>query len=234
MVSSFVVAVGFFIARKHGRRDRRRTCRCSSRVAVTTVVWVAVTLADAADRCATLDRVLPARPPRRPAGRPSPAAAWSASPDSLPQALLGWVLGCAFVYARLFGTGSLLYGNMPAVRDVARRVRGRAAPGWRACSAAAGLPRRDDRRLRRRTTQARDPRARARHAHAAGGAAARSSTRSRRPRPTRAMKAMIPIGRPFLDYVLSALADAGLRGCAWSSARSTTCVRRYYARRRCR
>ena len=37
----------------------------------------------------------------------------SASTDSLPQALLGWVLGCAFVYAALFGTGSLLYGNMP-------------------------------------------------------------------------------------------------------------------------
>jgi hypothetical protein len=29
------------------------------------------------------------------------------------QALLGWVLGCAFVYSGLFGTGSLLYGRMP-------------------------------------------------------------------------------------------------------------------------
>ncbi|HEY9227923.1 MAG TPA: hypothetical protein VIP11_14800, partial [Gemmatimonadaceae bacterium] len=36
-----------------------------------------------------------------------------ASPDSLPLAMLGWILGCAFVYAALFGTGSLLYGNMP-------------------------------------------------------------------------------------------------------------------------
>ena len=26
-------------------------------------------------------------------------------------ALLGWVLGCAFVYAALFGTGSFLFGN---------------------------------------------------------------------------------------------------------------------------
>ena len=33
--------------------------------------------------------------------------------DSLPQSLLGWVLGCAFVYSGLFGTGSLLYGRMP-------------------------------------------------------------------------------------------------------------------------
>jgi hypothetical protein len=35
------------------------------------------------------------------------------SPDSLPQALLGWMLGCAFVYSALFGTGSFLYGRMP-------------------------------------------------------------------------------------------------------------------------
>jgi hypothetical protein len=33
------------------------------------------------------------------------------SPDSLPQALLGWVLGCVLVYAALFGTGSVLYGR---------------------------------------------------------------------------------------------------------------------------
>jgi len=33
------------------------------------------------------------------------------SPDSLPQALLGWVLGVAFVYSALFGTGSFLYGR---------------------------------------------------------------------------------------------------------------------------
>jgi len=33
------------------------------------------------------------------------------SPDSLPQNLLGWILGCVFVYAALFGTGSVLYGR---------------------------------------------------------------------------------------------------------------------------
>jgi hypothetical protein len=33
--------------------------------------------------------------------------------DSPAQAILGWVLGCLFVYAALFGTGSLLYGRMP-------------------------------------------------------------------------------------------------------------------------
>jgi SSS family solute:Na+ symporter len=34
------------------------------------------------------------------------------SPDSVPQMLLGWTLGCAFVYAALFGAGSFLYGRM--------------------------------------------------------------------------------------------------------------------------
>ena len=36
------------------------------------------------------------------------------SPDSLSQCLVGWVLGCLFVYAALFGAGSLLYGRTAA------------------------------------------------------------------------------------------------------------------------
>ena len=35
------------------------------------------------------------------------------SPDSVPQMLLGWVLGCLFVYSALFGAGSYLYGRTP-------------------------------------------------------------------------------------------------------------------------
>lgn len=35
----------------------------------------------------------------------------TSSPDSLPQNLLGWMLGCLFVYSALFGTGSFLYGK---------------------------------------------------------------------------------------------------------------------------
>ena len=34
------------------------------------------------------------------------------TPDSLPLALLGWVLGCVFVYSGLFGAGSFIYGRM--------------------------------------------------------------------------------------------------------------------------
>jgi hypothetical protein len=42
------------------------------------------------------------------------AAGVPASPDSLPQALLGWVLGCALVYSALFGAGNFIYGNVTA------------------------------------------------------------------------------------------------------------------------
>jgi glucose-1-phosphate thymidylyltransferase len=43
------------------------------------------------------------------------------------------------------------------------------------------------------------------------------------------MKAMIPIGRPFLDFVLSALADAGLREICLVVGPEHTAIRDYYA-----
>ena len=43
---------------------------------------------------------------------PIPAKAQvGASPDSIASQLLGWVLGCVFIYATLFGTGSALYSH---------------------------------------------------------------------------------------------------------------------------
>ena len=54
-------------------------------------------------------------------GRPGRAGAASAaagglppSPDSLPLALLGWVLGLASVYGALFATGAFVYGRTAA------------------------------------------------------------------------------------------------------------------------
>ncbi|MCL4847924.1 MAG: Na+:solute symporter [Acidobacteria bacterium] len=113
MASSFLVAVGFFIAGRRGLNLPSHVVLLAS-VATTTLVWVTVTyLTPPTDR-ETLVRfcrlVRPAGPGwaaiRRDAGVP-------ASPDSLPQALLGWVLGCSFVYAALFAVGSLLYGRVP-------------------------------------------------------------------------------------------------------------------------
>jgi Na+/proline symporter len=113
MVSSFLVALGFFIARKNGLEMAAETSLLVT-VGVTTVVWVATTFIAPPTDEATLERfyaiVRPAGPGWR---RVAARAGVDPSPDSLSQALLGWVLGCLFVYSALFGTGSLLYGRMP-------------------------------------------------------------------------------------------------------------------------
>jgi len=113
MASSFIVALGFFVARKNGFEVASHVSLLVT-VGVTTVVWVAATfLAPQTDR-ATLIRFYELV---RPSG-----AGWASvrgesgatpAPDSLAQGVLGWVCGCSFVYSALFGTGSLLYGRMP-------------------------------------------------------------------------------------------------------------------------
>ncbi|MDQ3696485.1 MAG: Na+:solute symporter [Gemmatimonadota bacterium] len=111
MASSFVIAAGFFIARKLGA-DIPSHVALVAAVAATTVVWVAVTyLAPPADReklVAFYRKVRPAGP-----GWASVRAetGLAPSPDSIPQMMLGWMLGCAFVFAALFGAGSFLYGE---------------------------------------------------------------------------------------------------------------------------
>ena len=112
MVSSFIVAFGFFIARKNGVEIAATTSLLIT-VATTTVVWVATTLAaPPTDRAKLLEfyaLVRPAGPGwktiRDESGLPG-------SSDSMSQALAGWTLGCVFVYSALFGTGSFIYGRM--------------------------------------------------------------------------------------------------------------------------
>jgi len=113
MVSSFLVAIGFFLAAKQGAHIPSHISLIAT-VLTTTVVWVAATYLAPPTNRETLLRfcrlVRPAGPGwaaiRREAGV-------AGSPDSLPMALLGWILGCFFVYAALFGVGSLLYGRVP-------------------------------------------------------------------------------------------------------------------------
>ncbi|MGQ0539806.1 MAG: sodium:solute symporter family transporter, partial [Gemmatimonadaceae bacterium] len=111
MASSFVVALGFFIAAKSGALIPSHVTLLIS-VAITTVVWLAVTfLAPTTDR-PTLRRFYELVRPAGPGWADLRAESGiTASPDSLPTALLSWTLGCAFVYAALFGAGSLLYGR---------------------------------------------------------------------------------------------------------------------------
>jgi len=111
MASSFLVAVAFFVARKAGHPVASHLALITT-VAVTTVVWIVATYATRPVDRATLLAFYRLVRPAGPGWRAIRAEAGvGPSPDSLPQALLGWVLGCVFVYAALFGTGSVLYGK---------------------------------------------------------------------------------------------------------------------------
>jgi len=111
MASSFVVAVGFFVAGKTGHAVATHVSLVLT-IAVTTLVWLAATYlskpTDRATLVAFYKLVRPAGPGWRAIRMESGVGS---SPDSLPQNLLGWILGCVFVYAALFGTGSVLYGR---------------------------------------------------------------------------------------------------------------------------
>ena len=110
MITSFVVAVGVAVAAKAGHAIPSHMGLVAG-VAITTVAWVAVAWlgprTDEATLAAFCARVRPAGPGWR-AVRARHGIA--PSDDSLTLALAAWVCGCAFVYALLFGLGSLLYG----------------------------------------------------------------------------------------------------------------------------
>jgi len=111
MASSFLVAVGFFLAGKAGHAVATHVSLVIT-IAVTTLVWVAATYLTRPTDRATLVSFYKLVRPAGPGWRAIRAESGvGSSPDSLPQALLGWVLGCVFVYAALFGAGSVLYGR---------------------------------------------------------------------------------------------------------------------------
>jgi hypothetical protein len=111
MASSFLVALGFFIAKKTGHAVPETESLIIT-VVTTTIVWVTTAfLTPATDRdtlIAFYKHVRPAGPGWR---EIRAASGVTAAPDSLPQALLGWVLGCTLIYSALFGTGSFLYAR---------------------------------------------------------------------------------------------------------------------------
>ena len=111
MASSFLIAVGFFVAAKMGSTIPSHVTLLIT-VAATTVVWIAVTyLTPPTDRRTLVSFYTLVRPAGPGWTAIRAASGVGASPDSLPMALLGWVLSCTFVYAALFGTGSVLYGR---------------------------------------------------------------------------------------------------------------------------
>jgi Na+/proline symporter len=111
MISSFIVALGFFIASKMGHPVPAHVSLLVT-IAVTTIVWVATTYATEPTDRPTLVRFYTLVRPAGPGWEPIKSEAGvGPSPDSLPHSLLGWVLGCLFIYSALFGTGSFIYGR---------------------------------------------------------------------------------------------------------------------------
>ncbi|HEY6485950.1 MAG TPA: sodium:solute symporter family protein [Candidatus Cybelea sp.] len=111
MLCSFVVSLGFFIAHRYGHGVDATTALLIT-VGATTLVWIAVTfltppVGDAA-LAAFYEKVRPAGPGW---SRIRSCGGLPPSPDSLPMALLGWVLGLGAVYGALFATGAFIYGR---------------------------------------------------------------------------------------------------------------------------
>lgn len=111
MASSFLVAVGFFVAGKAGAAIPSHVGLLTT-VGVTTLVWVGTTFLTAPSDRGTLVAFYRLVRPSGPGWAPIRAVAGATgTPDRAVDAMLGWVLGCTAVYAALFGTGSLLYGR---------------------------------------------------------------------------------------------------------------------------
>jgi Na+/proline symporter len=111
MTSSFLIAVAFFVAGRMGHGVPAHLALIAT-VAATSAVWIGVTfLARPADR-ATLVAFYRLVRPAGPGWTAIRAEAGDTrAPDSLTLSMIGWVAGCVFVYAALFGTGSFLYGR---------------------------------------------------------------------------------------------------------------------------
>jgi SSS family solute:Na+ symporter len=111
MIASFGVAFAFFVAARTGHAVASTTALLTT-IGITTAVWLVVTYLTPPVGEETLTafyaKVRPAGPGWAAIRRRS---GLGPSPDSLPMALLGWVLGVAAVYGALFATGSFIYGR---------------------------------------------------------------------------------------------------------------------------
>ncbi len=113
MVGSFGIAIGFEVARANGATIAAHHALLII-VGATTVIWLAAAFLGAKTDDAVLVRFYELVRPAGPGWAAIRARAGvGPSPDSVPQAMLGWVSGVLFVYAALFGVGSLLAGNGP-------------------------------------------------------------------------------------------------------------------------
>src|SRR5687767_14261917 len=111
MAVSFGVAIAFFVAGRLGAAFPPNTALIVT-VFATSVAWIGTTLLTRPEGEQSLIGFFRLVRPAGPGWGTIPAKAGvGTSPDSISWQLLGWVLGCTFVYATLFGVGSALYGH---------------------------------------------------------------------------------------------------------------------------
>lgn len=113
MIGSFSIAIGFEVARANGSQIAGHHALLIT-VGATTVIWLVATFIGARTDDSVLVRFYELVRPAGPGWAAIRARAGvGPSPDSVPQALLGWLCGVLFVYAALFGVGAFLAGNLP-------------------------------------------------------------------------------------------------------------------------
>ncbi len=114
MASSFIISLGIFFLGKAGHPVDQVPALLWT-VGVSTAVWLGVTFltkpVDNETLATFYAKVRPAGPGWR---RTREQTGLGPSPDSLPNSLLGWVLGLLCIYSALFGTGAFLYGHAAA------------------------------------------------------------------------------------------------------------------------
>ena len=113
MVISFAVAVYFqFVHESLGFQPVHPSLMLVLGVAVTTIIWLVVTLITPVTDTTTLQSFYDKIHPYDRGWRKVVDTSAGTGGGSLTAAFLCWFLGCLLVYAALFGTGFFIYGNL--------------------------------------------------------------------------------------------------------------------------
>jgi hypothetical protein len=118
MISSFGISIVFLILKKNGIVFETSP-QLLITIACTTLSWLLTAYLGPATDPATLaafyKKVRPVgpgwRPVRRQLGISDTEAKAASREQNIPQALLGWIMGCAMIWSALFTVGNFLYGR---------------------------------------------------------------------------------------------------------------------------
>jgi SSS family solute:Na+ symporter len=111
MASSFLLALGLFVAEKQGMAWPSHLTLMAT-VAITTAVWMGVAFLTAPTEPERLRSFYRLARPAGPGWTKVRQECGALAPlDSLNDAFLGWAAGCVCVYSALFGTGHFLLGH---------------------------------------------------------------------------------------------------------------------------